>query len=66
MSLADGLAVDDVSTVHELKNAPLLTRGVYRIEKVQQAVVQYGAFGTIVESRCDNSHSIMRFLSLTA
>ncbi|KAI9454617.1 hypothetical protein F5148DRAFT_1229087 [Russula earlei] len=49
MSLAD--VVDDVQNTHELLTAPLLTRGAYRIKNVQQAVAQYGAFGTIVESR---------------
>ena len=52
----------DVQDVHEQKNAPLLTRGAYRIEKIRQAVSQYGVFGTIVESRCGNSHHIEYFL----
>jgi hypothetical protein len=38
---------------HELKTAPLLTRGAYRTKKMRQAVGQYGVLGTITESRYD-------------
>ncbi|KAI0291705.1 hypothetical protein BC826DRAFT_1092279 [Russula brevipes] len=41
---------DDVHNAHEQKTAPLLTRGAYRVEKIQRAIGQYGVFGTIVES----------------
>jgi hypothetical protein len=58
MSLVGDVVDDDVQNVHEQKNAPLLTRGAYGIEKIRQAVSQYGVFGTIVESRYDNSHHI--------
>jgi len=51
ISLVDDISGDDLQNTHEQKNAPLLTRGAYRIEKIRQAVSQYGVFGTIVESR---------------
>jgi hypothetical protein len=43
--------VDGNDGNHELKTAPLLTRGAYRTKKMRQAVGQYGVFGTITESR---------------
>lgn len=65
MSLASDVSGDDVHNAHEQKNAPLLTRGAYRIEKIRQAIAQYGVFGNIVESRCGSSHSITFSLTLT-
>jgi hypothetical protein len=58
MSLASDVSGDDVHNAHEQRNAPLLTRGAYRIEKIRQAIVQYGVFGNIVESRCGSSYRI--------
>ncbi len=51
----------DLDNDHELKTAPLLTRGAYRTKKVRQAIGQYGVFGTITESRYDESNPKMSF-----
>ncbi len=56
MSLPGDVSGDDVHNIHEQRNAPLLTRGAYRNEKIRQAIVQYGVFGNIVESRCGSGH----------
>lgn len=50
-SLASDVSGDDVHNAHEQRNAPLLTRGAYRVEKIRRAIAQYGVFGNIVESR---------------
>ncbi|KAI0282338.1 hypothetical protein BGY98DRAFT_113155 [Russula aff. rugulosa BPL654] len=50
-SLPSDVSGDDVHNAHEQRNAPLLTRGAYRIEKIRQAIAQYGVFGNIVESQ---------------
>ena len=64
MSLASDVSGDDVHNAHEQRNAPLLTRGAYRVEKIRQAIAQYGVFGSIVESRCGSSHHIKFLLAL--
>ena len=48
---------NELDNDHEFKTAPLLTRGAYRTKKMRQAVGQYGVFGTIAESKYDNSDS---------
>lgn len=48
---------NELDNDHEFKTAPLLTRGAYRTKKMRQAVGQYGVFGTIAESKYDDSDS---------
>ncbi len=63
-SLASHVDGIDLDNDHELKTAPLLTRGAYRTKKMRQAVGQYGVFGTITESRYDDSDFKTSFHSL--
>jgi hypothetical protein len=62
--LTQAINVDgnDLDNDHELKTAPLLTRGAYRTKKMRQAVGQYGVFGTIAESKYDDSDPKTSFL----
>jgi len=59
-SLASNVDGNDLDVDHELKTAPLLTRGAYRTKKMRQAVGQYGVFGTITESRLPQTPTSMQ------
>ena len=50
-SIGGNVDANEFDQDHELKTAPLLTRGAYRTKKMRQAVGQYGVFGTITESK---------------
>lgn len=64
-SLAGNVDGNNLDTDHELKTAPLLTRGAYRTKKMRQAIGQYGVFGTITESRYDDCDPNTSFYPLT-
>lgn len=49
--LVGNVSGNDLDNDHELKTAPLLTRGAYRTKIMRQVISQYGVFGTITESR---------------
>jgi hypothetical protein len=59
-SLAGNVDGNDVDHDHELKTAPLLTRGAYRTKKMRQVVGQYGVFGTITESKLPQTPTSMQ------